>query len=74
MFRAFLCPSSGAKTTAVAASGLPSRLGDSSGVGRGRSGPPLLSPSRDGKPEAATAGVVASDDGDKDYRNMSSCI
>jgi hypothetical protein len=40
MFRAFSCPSSGATTTAVAASGLPSELGDSSAVGRGRSGRP----------------------------------
>jgi hypothetical protein len=39
MFRAFSCPSSGATTTAVAASGLPSELGDSSAVGRGRAGP-----------------------------------
>jgi hypothetical protein len=37
MFRASSCPSSGA-TTAVAASGLPSELGDSSAVGRGRGG------------------------------------
>ena len=36
MFRASSCPSSGATTTAVAASGLPSELGDSSAVGRGR--------------------------------------
>ena len=36
MFRAFSCPSSGATTTAAAASGLPSELGDSSVVGRGR--------------------------------------
>ena len=35
MFRASSFPSSGA-TTAVAASGLPSELGDSSAVGRGR--------------------------------------
>ena len=35
MFRASSCPSSGA-TTAVAASGLPLELGDSSAVGRGR--------------------------------------
>jgi hypothetical protein len=33
----------------------------------------LLSPSSDGKPEAATA-VVASDDGHEDARNMLSCI
>ena len=37
MFRASSWPSSGA-TTAVAASGLPSELGDSSAVGRGRAG------------------------------------
>jgi hypothetical protein len=75
MFRASSCPSSGA-TTAVAASGLPSELGDSSAVGRGRAGWPtaLLSPSSDGKPEAATAVVVAPDDGHEDARNMLNCI
>ena len=36
MFRASSCPSSGATTTAVAASGLPSELDDSSAIGRGR--------------------------------------
>jgi len=36
MFRASSRPSSGATTTAVAASGLPSELGASSAVGRGR--------------------------------------
>jgi hypothetical protein len=36
MFRASLCPSSGATTTVVAASGLPLELGDSSAVGHGR--------------------------------------
>ena len=36
MFRALQCPSSGARQTAVAASCLPSELGDSSAVGRGR--------------------------------------
>jgi len=41
MFRASSCPSSGATTTAVAASGLPSELGDSSAVGRGRAGRPI---------------------------------
>ena len=47
--------------TAVAASGLASERGGSSAVGRGRAGPArppptaLLSPSSDGKPEAATA-------------------
>jgi hypothetical protein len=40
MFRAFICPLSGATTTAVAASGLPSELGDSSAVCRGRFGRP----------------------------------
>ena len=38
MFRASSCPPSGATTTAVAASGLPSELGDSRAVGRGRAG------------------------------------
>jgi len=36
MFRASSRPSSGATSTAVASSGLPSELGDSSAVGRGR--------------------------------------
>ena len=36
--------------------------------------PALLSPSSDGKPEAATAVVVALDDGHEDARNMLSCI
>jgi hypothetical protein len=36
VFRASSCPSSGATTTAVAASGLLSELGDSSAVGRDR--------------------------------------
>ena len=39
MFRASSCPSSGAKTTAVAASGLPSELGHNGAVGRGQAGP-----------------------------------
>jgi hypothetical protein len=33
-----------------------------------------LSPSSDSKPEAATAVVVAPDDGHEDARNMLSCI
>jgi hypothetical protein len=75
MFRASSCPSSGATTTAVAASGLPSERGDSSPVGRGRVRPTaLLSPSSDGKPEAATAAVVAPDYGYEDARNILSCI
>jgi hypothetical protein len=61
MFRASSCPSSGTITTAVAASGLPSELGDSSAVGRGRTNDqqhcyhhtPTV------KQEAATAVVVA---------------
>ena len=74
MSRASACPTSGATTTAVAASGLPLELGDISAVGRGRawSARPrptaLLSPSSDGKPEAATAVVVALDDGHEDVR------
>jgi hypothetical protein len=70
MFRASSCPSSGATTTAVTDSGLPSELGDSSVVGRGRAGRPgrprptaLLPPRSDGKAEAATAAVIAPDDG-----------
>jgi len=42
MFRASSCPSPGATTTAVAASGLPSELSDSSAVGRGRAGRPVF--------------------------------
>jgi hypothetical protein len=67
MFWASSCPSSGATATAVAASDLPSELDDSSVVGQ-------LSPSSDGKPEAATAAAVAPDDGHEDARNMLSCI
>ena len=59
MFRASSRPSSGATTTAVAASGLPSELGDSSAVGRG---------------QAATAVVLAPDVGYEDARNMFSCF
>jgi hypothetical protein len=80
MFRASSCTSSGATTTVVAASGLPSELGDSSVVGRGRVGRParprptaLLSPRSNGKPEAATA-VLSPDDGHEVARNMLSCI
>jgi hypothetical protein len=41
----------------------------------GRSRPTALLPPRsDGKPEAATAVVVAPDDGHEDARNMLSCI
>jgi hypothetical protein len=77
MFRASSCPSSGATTTTVASSGLPSELGDSSAVGRGR-------PDHDQrhffhyaptvKPEAATAVFVAPDDGHEDALNTLSCI
>ena len=78
MFWASSRPSSEATTTAVAASGLPSELGDSSAVGRGRPAQPrptaLLPPSSDSKPEAAIAIFVAPDDGHEDARNMLSCI
>jgi hypothetical protein len=81
MFRATSYPSSGVTTTAVAASGLPSELGGSSAVGPGRGGPSgrprpsvLLSPSSDGKPKAATAVVVAADNGHEDARNLLSCL
>jgi hypothetical protein len=64
MFRASSCPSSGATTRAVAASGLPLDRGDSSVVGRGRADRParprptaLLPPRSNGKPEAATTVV-----------------
>jgi hypothetical protein len=80
MFWASSCPSSGA-TTAVAASGLPSELGDNSAVGRVRAclsarlrPIALLPPRSNGKPEAATAVVVAPDDGQEDARKMLSCI
>ena len=68
MFRASTCPSSGATTTAVAASGLPSELGDSSAVGRGRAGC--------GGSERADlrSPTTAPDDGHEDARNMLSCI
>ena len=69
MFLASSCPSSGATTTAVAASGLLLEVGDSSAIGRGWVRPrptALLSPCSDGKPEAATAVVVAPDDGCED--------
>jgi len=77
MFRAYSSPSSGATTTAVTSYGLPLERGDSSAVGRGRTRPrptALLSPRSDGKPEAATAGVVAPDDGHEYALNMLSCI
>jgi len=40
MFQVSSCPSSGTTTSAVAASGLLSELGDSSAVGRGRAARP----------------------------------
>jgi hypothetical protein len=67
-------------TTAATASGLLSEHGGSSAVGRGRARPArprptaLLPPRSNGKPEAATAVVLAPDDGHEDARNMLSCI
>jgi hypothetical protein len=64
-------------STAVVASGLLLERGGSSVVGRGPARTrqtALLSPSSDGKPETATAVVVAPDDGHEDARNMLSCI
>jgi hypothetical protein len=43
-------------------------------VGPARPRPTALSPSFDGKPEAATAVVVAPDNGHEDARNILSCI
>jgi hypothetical protein len=80
MFWASSRPSSGATTTVVAASGLPSVLGDSSAVGHGRASRPdheqqhCYHHTLTVKPEAATAFVVAPDDGREDARNMLSCI
>jgi hypothetical protein len=51
---------------------LPLERGDSSAVGRGRAGPTITN-SND-KPGAATAVVVAHDDGHEDVRKMLSCI
>jgi hypothetical protein len=66
--------------TVVAASGLPLERGGRSAAGRSRASWParprptaLLLPSSDGKPETATAVVVAPDDGHEDARNMLSC-
>jgi hypothetical protein len=56
------------------------RLNTAQHVGRGQVGlarprpTALLSPSFNSKPEAATAVVVAPDDGHEDARNMLSCI
>ena len=61
MFWASSCPSSGATTTAVPASGLPLERGGSSVVGRGRAGRPdhyqqhCYHHAPTVKPEAATA-------------------
>jgi len=80
MFRAYSCPSSGATTTAVAASGLPSELGGNSAVGRSLAGRPdhdqqhCYHHDTKVKPETATAVVVAPEDGHEDARNMLSCI
>jgi hypothetical protein len=71
-----LTPIIRSSTTAVAASALPLELGGSTAVGRGRtlSRPTALLPPRsNGKPETATAVVVAADDGREDARNTLSC-
>jgi hypothetical protein len=58
---------------------LPSELGDRSAVGRGRGGRPdhdqqhCYHHALKVRPEAATAVVVAPDDGHDNARNMSSC-
>jgi hypothetical protein len=80
MFQASLHLSSGATTTAVAASGLSSEIGDGSAVVRGRTGRPDHDQKHcyhhvpTVKQEAATAVVVAPDDGHEDAQNMLSCI
>jgi hypothetical protein len=67
-------------SSAVVASGLPSELGDSNAVGRGRVDRPdhdqqhCYHQAPTVKPEAATTVVVAPDDGHEDARNMLSCI
>jgi hypothetical protein len=61
MFRASSCPSSGATTTAGCQPARPRPTA-------------LFSLSSDSKPEAATAVVLAPDDGHEDARNMLSCI
>ena len=67
MFRASSCPSSGATTTAVAASALLSELGESSAVGRGRAGRP------DHDQQHNYCSCWALDDGREDARSMLSC-
>ena len=85
MFRTSSCPSSGATTTAVAASSLQPELGDNSVVGRGRAcyaghnwpdheQQHCYHHAPEVKPEAATAVVVAPYDGHEDARNMLNCI
>jgi hypothetical protein len=75
-----LMPIIRSSTTAVAAYGLPLEIGDSFAVGRGRVGRPPHAPLHchhhdpTVKPEAATAVVVALDDGHEDARNMLSFI
>jgi len=66
--------------TAYVGSSLPTFRDSFAGCGHNHTQPArpqptaLLSPSSDGKPEAATGVVVAPDDGHKDARNMLSCI
>jgi hypothetical protein len=72
MFRASLRQSSGAQQLQQQSLVLPLERG---GTRPARPRPTtLLPPSSDGKPEAATAVVVAPDDGQEYARNMLSCI
>jgi hypothetical protein len=73
MFRASSRPTSGAQQLLYQSLVILLERDGSSAVGRGRvrPRPTALLPSRsDGKPEAATAVVVAPDDGHEDARNM----
>jgi hypothetical protein len=74
-----LLPISKSSTTAVAASGLPSELGDSSTVGRGRPGRPDHAPQHCYH-QAPTVNqrlllqLLGPDNGQEDARNKLSCI
>ena len=81
MFQASSRPSPGAQQLQQQPLILPLERSDSSAVGRGRAGWPdhdqqhcCHQAPAVGKPETATAVVVALDDGHEDARNMLSCI